>query len=117
MKFLIVAPLHHPEELAKVQQNQQGASPEPVNPFPPSQGMFFWVRSLRKLGHEVEAFIRNVPVVFGARSRRLDKFTGARSLGMIGAALSYRLPRTHPDYWLRNRRLIQIVERSRPDAI
>jgi hypothetical protein len=114
MKFLIVAALHHPEELAKLQQKN---SSETFNPFPPSQGLFFWVRSLRKLGHEVDAYFRNVPAVFGWRSRQLEKFTGTRNLSMLITALSYRLPRAHPDYWLRNRRLIQAVAQSQPDAI
>src|SRR4051794_22139139 len=114
MKFLIVASLHHPEELAKLQSS---TSPETANPFPPSQGTFFWVRSLRKLGHQVEAYFRNIPAVFGRRSRQLDKFMGTRTLATAITAAAYRLPQAHPDYWLRNRRLIQQVEQTGPDAI
>ncbi len=114
MKFLIVGPIHHPEELAKAQKN---ASPgEPVL-FPPSQGQYFWVRSLRKLGHQVDAFIRNAPALFGWRARRLERFTGTRGLAALFTAMTYRFPRAQPDYWLRNRRLLTAVARFEPDVI
>lgn len=114
MKFLLVASLHHPDELARLNRT---VSPDQVNLFPPSQAPFFWLRSLRKLGHEVDAFIRNAPAAFGWRSRRLEKFTGARGLSTLVTGLSQRFPRAHPDYRLRNRRLRQMVAQFEPDVI
>src|SRR5579859_5735025 len=114
MKFLIVASIHHPEELAKVQKT--ASSHNPIL-FPPSQAQFFWVRALRKMGHEVDAYIRNMPAVFGWRSRHLEKFTGTRNLSMILTALAYRFPKAHPDYRIRNQRLRQMVKQIEPDAI
>ena len=114
MRFLIVSEIHHPEELARAEQN---ASPGQPPLFPPSMGSYFWVRSLRKLGHQVDAFIRNYPAVFGWRERHTHKFTGRLSVAMLSAALAHRLPRAHPDYRFRNSRLITSVERFEPDAI
>ncbi len=114
MKFLIVASLHHPEELAKLQNMAPQGEPYL---FPPSQSTFFWIKSLRKLGHEVQAYIRNEPVVFGFRSRRRLKFTGKLTPGTLLTAFSHRFPRAMPDYWIHNRRLIQAVKRFEPDVI
>ncbi len=116
MKILIVADLHHPEELAKARQAALKPEDQPLL-FPPSQGAFFWTRALRRLGHQVEAFIRSDPALFGARASRLHKFTGRRGLGTLATALAQRAPRLHPDYRLRNRRFVETVARTRPDAI
>ena len=116
MKILIVADLHHPEELAKARQSALKPEDQPLL-FPPSQGAFFWTRALRRLGHQVEAFVRSDPALFGTRARRLDRFTGRRGLGTLATALAQRAPRLHPDYRLRNRRFVETVTRMRPDAI
>jgi hypothetical protein len=116
MKILIVADLHHPEELAKARQAPLKPEDQPLL-FPPSQGAFFWTRALRRLGHQVEAFIRSDPALFGARASRLNRFTGRRGLGTLATALAQRAPRLHPDYRLRNRRFYERVARMRPDAI
>jgi len=116
MKILIVADLHHPEELAKARQAALKPEDQPLL-FPPSQGAFFWTRALRRLGHQVEAFIRSDPALFGTRASRLHKFTGRRGLGTLATALAQRAQRLHPDYRLRNRRFVETVARTRPDAI
>ncbi len=114
MKFLIIDSIYHPEELAKAQEN---ATPGESILFPPSQGTYFLIRSLRKLGHQVDAFVRNAPILFGKRNLRLERFTGVRSLATLMTALSLRLPRAHPDFRLRNRRLLATVAAYEPDII
>jgi len=104
MKILIVAPLAHPEQLTSGSH------------FPPSQAQFFWERSLRKAGHEVDAFIRNTPALVGMRLRRSERFTGNK-LATVFTALSQRFPRWQPDYHARNRRLLEKVRAWRPDVI
>ncbi len=116
MRILIVADLHHPEELARAASMSLQPEDRPIL-FPPSQGAFFWTRSLRRQGHSVEAFIRSDPVLFGARAKRLSRFSGRRGLGTLGAVLASHLPRLHPDFRLRNRRLIEVCQKCRPDVI
>src|SRR5512142_3323316 len=113
MKFLIVGSIHHPEELAKAKKD---AADSASILFPPSQGPYFWIASLRKLGHQVDAFIRNTPVLLGGRAR-LDRFTGVRGLTSLMTALTFRFPRAHPDYRLRNQRLIATVANFEPDVL
>lgn len=113
MKFLIIADIHHPEALARA----QAAAPGEAILFPPSQGAYFWTKALRKLGHEVEAFIRSDPALVGRRAKRLERFTGRLSLAMVTNAIAHRAPRLYPDYWARNRRLQAHVRRFEPDVI
>lgn len=114
MKFLLISELHHPDELAKA---QAAAAPGEVVYFPPSQSDHFWIRALRKQGHQVDVFLRNMPAVFGWRSRHTGKFTGQFGLSMVMGAVAHRMPRAHPDFWLRNRRVLHMVDRVQPDAI
>jgi len=108
VKFLIVGSIFHPEELR-----------DPADLFPASQDQYFYVRALRALGHEVEAFIRNVPA-FGIAATRSASF-GRRGigplLGKIGAVLAHRVPRAQPDFYARNRRLLAQARRFGPDAL
>ncbi len=114
MRFLIVGANHHPEELLRAQSQATNGE---IFLFPPSQSEYFWVRALRKLGHNVDAFIRNVPAAFGWQTRRLWKVTGTRSLSSVALALAYRFPHAQPDYHLRNRRLLQKVSAFAPDVL
>jgi hypothetical protein len=90
MKIVIVADLHHPEELASAQNAPRQPEDLPLL-FPPSQGAFFWTRALRRLGHTVEAFVRSDPALFGRRAHHLDR-SRAGGLGTITAALAQRAP-------------------------
>ncbi|HVO41060.1 MAG TPA: glycosyltransferase [Aggregatilineales bacterium] len=115
MRFLIVGAVHHPEELFSAQQD--GTSGDAPCLFPPSQSEFLWVRALRKLGHSVDAFIRNVPALFGWRARQHQTFTGTRRLSTLLTAAAYRFPYLQPDYHVRNRRLLEAVRHVEPDAL
>ena len=65
VKFLVISDLHHPEELVKA---EQAAPPGQPPLFPPSQGTYFWVRSLRKLGRFEEC--EPLALEFHARTTR-----------------------------------------------
>jgi spore maturation protein CgeB len=114
MKFLIIGEIFHPEELAKAIVT---APPGEAPLFPPSQMQYFWTRSLRKAGHQVDAFIRNVPAVFGWQARQSQRFTGTKSLSTLAIVMGNRLPRIHPDYRIRNSRLLKKVSEFQPDVI
>ncbi len=114
MKFLLIDQVHHPEELAKAKKS---APPGEQPLFPPSQAAYFWARSLRRLGHEVDAFIRNVPAIFGWQAKRSQRFSGAKTLSTLMSVINSRAPRLQPDYHVRNRRLLSLVERTQPDVI
>jgi len=115
VKFLFIGEIHHPEELAKAIAATPPGAPPPL--FPPSQWTYFWVRTLRQMGHEVTAFFRDAPAWFGSRSRKAGSFTGAKTFAAVFQAISSRAPHLHPDYPTRNMRLVQQVARERPDVI
>jgi spore maturation protein CgeB len=114
VRFLIIGEIHHPEELARV---ERAAPPDQPPLFPTSQGPYFWTRALRKLGHEVDAFIRNTPALLGWSAARSQSFTGGKALNTLITAASARFPKLQPDYRIRNRRLIEKVAAFQPDAI
>jgi hypothetical protein len=107
MKLLFVSDLVHPEQL----------TPDEAHIFPPSQIDHFYVKALRALGHEVDAFLRDQPVLFGSRQRSAVRFTGQRTFTTLVSAFRSRFPRLYPDYVLRNRALIAHAQRFQPDAI
>lgn len=111
MRFLFVGALHHPAELDAARQHQ---AEDPV--FPPSQGQHFWVRALRDLGHECAVFWRNasaLPWASTGQLRMTQRLTPGRAIN----ALAARVPRLHPDFRLRNRRLLAHAARYRPDVV
>jgi hypothetical protein len=111
MNILFVAALHHPGELEKARQT---ASIDPV--FPPSQAHYFWVRALRKLGHECAVFWRNQSAWPWARSGQLH-MTQRLTIGRAIHALAARVPSLNPDFRLRNRRLIRFAAEFKPDVV
>lgn len=111
MKFLFMASLHHPGELERARRE---SAEDPV--FPPSQGHYFWVKALRKLGHECAVFWRSESVWPWARSGQL-RMTQRITLGRAINALAARAPALNPDFRLRNRRLIHMARQFRPDVL
>jgi spore maturation protein CgeB len=114
MKFLIIGPMHHPEELAKYMVSLPADAPSPL--FPPSQGHFFWVRALRKAGHDVQAFLRDAPILFGGGGKTA-RFGGFNPISTVAHGLANRAPRLHPDYAARNQRLLAQAKGYAPDVV
>ncbi|GAB4574852.1 MAG: hypothetical protein Kow0077_23440 [Anaerolineae bacterium] len=106
MKILIVAPLHYPEELAKVRATTPPGEPLPL--FPPNMAQSFWVKAYRTLGHEVHAFYRSESAIPGLR--RISHHRLVRGI-------SQRVPDFNPDYRLRNRRLLATARAIQPDVV
>jgi spore maturation protein CgeB len=111
MKILFIASLHHPQVLEDARRN---AGEDPL--FPPSQGHYFWVRALRKLGHECAVFWRSESAWPWAKSGQL-RMTERLTVGRAINAAAARVPSLNPDFWLRNRRLIRMAADVRPDVI
>jgi spore maturation protein CgeB len=113
MRILFIAALHHPQQL----EDARRSAPPGEDPlFPPSQGHYFWVKALRRLGHECAVFWRSESAWLWARSGQLrmtQRLTPARALN----ALAARAPRLNPDFRLRNRRLLAVADEFRPDLI
>ncbi len=113
MKILFVASLHHPAELEKARRS----APPGVDPvFPPSQAQYFWVKALRRLGHECAVFWRSESAWPWARSGQL-RMTQHMTVGRAVDALAARVPTLNPDFRLRNRRLIRAAADFQPDVI
>ncbi|MCB9453796.1 MAG: glycosyltransferase [Anaerolineaceae bacterium] len=114
MRFLIVTSLHHPEQLqAAIAATPPGESP-PL--FPPSMAQHFWAKALRKRGHTVDAFFRNLPAWGGGI--RAQRHTGGITPGKVLAALGHRVPpQINPDYRLRNRHLLDKARAFQPDVL
>ncbi|MBN2306157.1 MAG: glycosyltransferase [Anaerolineae bacterium] len=111
MRILFIAPLHHPGELDKARAE---SGQDPV--FPPSQGHYFWVKALRKLGHECAVFWRSESAWPWAKSGQL-RMTQRLTVGRAINALAGRVPALNPDFRLRNRRLIEQAREFRPDVL
>lgn len=113
MKILFVASLHHPVELEKARRS----APPGMDPvFPPSQAQYFWVKALRKLGHECAVFWRSESAWPWARSGQL-RMTQRLTVGRAINALAARVPTLNPDFRLRNRRLLRFAADFQPDVI
>ena len=112
MRILFVASLHHPAELEKARHAASGEDPL----FPPSQAQHFWVKALRRLGHECTVFWRSESAWPWARSGQL-RMTQRITLGRAIHALAARAPALNTDFRLRNRRLIRYAAEFQPDVI
>ncbi len=112
MRILFVASLHHPAELERARR----AAPDSDPLFPPSQAQYFWVRALRRQGHECAVFWRSQSALPWARHSQL-RMTQRLTLGRALSALAARFPYANPDFRLRNHRLIHFAARFQPDVI
>ncbi|MBN1680498.1 MAG: glycosyltransferase [Anaerolineae bacterium] len=113
MRVLFIASLHHPAQFDAARR----AAPPGHDPlFPPSQGQYFWVKALRKLGHTCAVFWRSEsawPWATSGQLRMTQRLTPGRAIN----ALLTRAPAMNPDFRLRNRRLIRAAADFRPDVI
>lgn len=110
MRFLFVASLHHPP------RRGERAPEEPDLLFPRSQMHAFWVRALRAAGHDCAVFWRSESVYPWARQRPL-RMTERPSLGRMLAAAAALAPRLSPDLRARNRRLLSLCAKLRPEVV
>ncbi|MCA0454186.1 MAG: glycosyltransferase [Chloroflexi bacterium] len=112
MRILFVAALHHPEVLqAAIAATPAGEQP-PL--FPTSAAQHFWEKALKKRGHVVDVFYRNLPAWGGElkSQRYTNRWTPAR----VATAIAYRIPpEFNPEYRLRNQRLIDKAREFKPD--
>jgi glycosyltransferase involved in cell wall biosynthesis len=109
MKFLFIASLHHPDQDAP-------AGSQPLSDFPVSQAQHFWVKSLRRMGHECHVFWRSASALRGSQRPSLY-MTDRRSPRNVVRGLLQAVPELNPDLRLRNRALRQFAERIEPDVI
>lgn len=118
-RILFIASLHHPETLMRERQAaHQAKQPEPL--FPSSTLLHFWERALRRRGHTLEIFYRNLSG-FGSQDIAevqalyyTDRLTPQR----LAMAAMRRLPhRFNLDYRQRNANLLAHVRRFQPDVL
>ena len=118
-RLLVIASLHHPEELA-AESAQASAAGRQAPLFPRSMELYAWGRAFRKAGFEIEVFWRNLPG-YGRRDiggLRNDVFRSGLSAGKLLTALGQRIPpRFQPDLRRRNQLLLAQARRFKPDLI
>lgn len=115
MKILFVASLHHPEALRTAQSATPPGQEAPL--FPPSMAQHFWEKALRKRGHTLAVFYRNLPV-WGGGERTTAQHTESITARKLINALFNRIPaRANPDIRQRNRRLIEQARAFQPDVV
>ncbi len=112
MRILFVAALHHPEVLRQAIAATPPGQPPPL--FPPSAAQHFWEKALRKRGHAVDVFYRNLPAWGG--DIQFQSYTDRWTPGRVATALMQRIPAEfNPDYRLRNQRLLAKARAFKPD--
>ncbi|MEL6524443.1 MAG: glycosyltransferase [Chloroflexota bacterium] len=116
MRILFIASLHHPETLQRERATAQANNqPEPL--FPTSYAFHFWEKALRKQGHVLDVFYRNVSG-FGSQdisTLKFEQYTNRITVKRIMQAVSHRLPyRLNPDLRQRNANLIAQARRFQP---
>lgn len=115
LRILFVASLHHPEVLREAIAQLPPGAPAPL--FPPSMSQHFWEKALRKRGHTLDVFYRNLPAL-GLGSRQTARHTrGLTPTKLFSAALNRVPPVVNPDLRLRNRRLLAQARAFQPDVL
>ena len=118
MRIQFVTPLHQAEALrdARAQAAQEGR-PSPL--FPPSMSQHFWEKALKKRGHTLEVFWRNLP---GGKAEgnlgKTDHFSERLTPGKLVAAVRQRIPlEFNPEVRSRNRDLLDKARAFQPDVL
>jgi spore maturation protein CgeB len=116
MRILFVASLHHPEALRAAQAAAPPGGPVPL--FPPSMAQHFWEKALRKRGHTLDVFWRNLPAFAPLAERETARFRDRPGPARLAAAALGRVPPAfNPDVRARNRRLRAHARRFQPDVL
>ncbi len=113
MKILFVAALHHPAELQAAIASTPAGETAPL--FPPSMSQYFWERALRRRGHDLAVFYRNLPASGQLRAHHhREGLTPEKVL----TALSQRIPPAiNPEYRRRNAKLLHQAQDFKPDVL
>lgn len=118
MRILFAASLHHPQQLMHAIQNAPPDQPVPL--FPPSMGQHHFEVALRKRGHELAVFYRNLPawagddIAYLQNQRHTTRITPQR---VLQAAANRLPPHYNPDKRARNRRLREQAQQFQPDVL
>ncbi|MDX2159961.1 MAG: glycosyltransferase [bacterium] len=116
-RILFCASMHHPEQLRAYAAAHPG---EPPPLFPPSMSQHFWEKALRKRGHTLAAFYRNLPALAVGGAERGSTRThrqGITPAKLVQAAWNRIPPEVNPDLRLRNQQLIEQARTFRPDVL
>ncbi|MGL4648449.1 MAG: hypothetical protein ACRC1H_03500, partial [Caldilineaceae bacterium] len=118
MRILFVTPLHHPEALRAARAEAEAAG-RAAPLFPPSMSQHFWEKALKKRGHELAVFWRNLP---GGKADttagHTERFSEGLSASKVIGAVRNRVPAgINPAVRARNRDLIEAARAFRPDVL
>ncbi len=118
MRILFVTSLHHPEALRATQESA-AAQGQPAPLFPPSMSQHFWEKALRKRGHELAVFWRNLPGGLAENARgHTERHSNRLTPAKVAGAIRNRIPpEANPDVRARNRDLLTAARAFRPDVL
>lgn len=118
-RILFVASLHHPETLQR-ELEQAHAENQPLPLFPTSTSLHFLEKALRKQGHTLDIFWRNLSG-FGSRdisTLKAEKYTNRITPQRVIQALNNRLPyAVNIDLRQRNANLLNYARQFQPTYI
>lgn len=115
-RILFVASLHHPQELRAAAAFISPGQPAPL--FPPSMSQHFWEKALRRQGHTLDVFYRNLPGGVPTPTGQMERHSQALTPRKIWRALMNRVPpEANPTLRLRNRHLLEKTRAFRPDIL
>jgi hypothetical protein len=113
-RILFAAALHHPEALRAA----RAAAPEAPPLFPPSMAQHFWERALRRRGHTLDVFYRNLPGGVVSERARAERHSAGLTPRKLASALLQRVPPAlRPDVQARNRAFLEHARRFQPDIV
>ncbi|MFQ3568491.1 MAG: glycosyltransferase [Aggregatilineales bacterium] len=114
-RILFIASLHHPEALRAVQRSADAAE-APL--FPPSMAQHFWEKALRRRGHTLAVFYRNLPRGRPAERGATERHSQRLSPRKVARGLINRVPiEVNPIARMRNRELLAAAAAFQPEVI
>ena len=117
-RLLVIASLHHAQELAREMASAADSGAVPL--FPRSMELYTWERAFHKAGYDSEVFWRNLPGYGNRDIARLanDVYRAGVTPGRVLAWLGQRIPpQLQPDLRRRNQLLLEHARRFQPDLI
>lgn len=113
-RILFVSSLHHPEALRAA----RGQRPEDPPLFPPSMAQHFWEKAMRKRGHTLDVFYRNLPGGALNDTARSERHSEGITPAKVIAAINHRIPaEIRPDIRKRNANLLAKAQVFKPDIL